>query len=69
MRWSKLGTWLAGWQPSGDAMLLHHHNAMLKPDPARTVIRPFAPGYPSGFDTGRSRFEVVADRVSGFDDE
>ncbi|WP_277981390.1 glycoside hydrolase family 130 protein [Sphingomonas phyllosphaerae] len=68
MRWSELGAWLAGRQPSSNTMLLHHHDAMLKPDPARTVIRPFAPGYPQGHDNGRSRFEVVADRVLSFDD-
>ena len=68
MRWSELGSWLAGWQPADSTMLLHHHDAMLRPDPSRTVARPFAPGYPQGHNGGRSRLQVIADRVAGFDE-
>ena len=40
----------------------------LKPDPARTVIRPFSFGYPSAFADGRpSRAEEVAGRVMALD--
>ncbi len=35
------------------------YGTVLKPDPSRTVIRPFEPGYPRGFDQGRSRTEIV----------
>jgi hypothetical protein len=31
------------------------YDVVLKPDPSRTVVRPFEPGYPKGFDTGRTR--------------
>jgi predicted GH43/DUF377 family glycosyl hydrolase len=38
----------------------------LKPDPARTVIRPFGFGYPDSFKEGRPpRMEQVADRLLG----
>ena len=69
MRLSQLGSLLFGRSPSGGTMLLHHHDAMLKPNPSRTVIRPFEPGYPSGYDHGRSRLQIIAERVTGFDDE
>jgi predicted GH43/DUF377 family glycosyl hydrolase len=69
MRLTDLGWLLMGWRPSGDLMLLHHHDAMLKPEPSRTVVRPFAPGYPAGHDgEGRSRLRVIAERIIGYDD-
>ena len=69
MRLTDLGWLLMGWRPSGDLMLLHHHDAMLKPEPSRTVVRPFAPGYPAGHDGGgRSRLRVFAERIIGYDD-
>lgn len=69
MRLTDLGWLLMGWRPSGDLVLLHHHDAMLKPDPSRTVVRPFAPGYPAGHDgEGRSRLRVIAERIIGYDD-
>ncbi|WP_010219875.1 glycoside hydrolase family 130 protein [Sphingomonas sp. PAMC 26621] len=68
MRLSQLGSLLFGRSPPGGTMLLHHHDAMLKPDPSRTVIRPFEPGYPGGHDDGPSRLQVIAERVIGFDD-
>ena len=41
----------------------------LKPDPSRTVVRPFNFGYPPAFSDGRTpRPEAVADRVRGLDD-
>ena len=43
-----------------------HGDVLLRPDPSRTVVRPFAPGYPKRFELdGRSRLEVIAERVMG----
>lgn len=28
------------------------HDILVQPDPSRTVVRPFEPGYPRGFDGG-----------------
>jgi predicted GH43/DUF377 family glycosyl hydrolase len=39
----------------------------LKPDPARTVIRPFSFGYPSAFDSRPTRAEEVVRRVMALD--
>jgi predicted GH43/DUF377 family glycosyl hydrolase len=33
------------------------YDIVLKPDPSRTVVRPFEPGYPKGFDQGTTRTE------------
>ncbi|WP_081504339.1 glycoside hydrolase family 130 protein [Sphingomonas sp. PAMC 26621] len=68
MRLSQLGSLLFGRPSLGSTMLLHHHGAMLKPDPSRTVIRPFEPGYPSGYDNGSSRLQVIAERVLTFNE-
>jgi predicted GH43/DUF377 family glycosyl hydrolase len=38
-------------------------DTVLKPDPARTVIRPFSFGYPAAFDTTPTRTQDVAARV------
>ena len=49
--------------------MLHHHDLLLHPDPARTVVRPFSPDYPDAFRTpGRSRAQVIVERVLGLDD-
>lgn len=49
--------------------MLHHYDLLLRPDPARTVVRPFGPDYPDAFRTaGRSRAQAIADRVLGLDD-
>jgi predicted GH43/DUF377 family glycosyl hydrolase len=45
-----------------------HSDLILHPEPGRTVIRPFSPGYPTGFD-GQNRAQRVADLVMGFDDD
>ena len=42
-------------------------DVVLKPDPSRTVIRPFSFGYPSAFDRKPSRAEDVARRVMELD--
>ncbi len=49
--------------------MLHHYDVMLKPDPSRTVVRPFAPDYPDPFKVpGKTRLEIIAERVLGLDD-
>ena len=41
----------------------------LKPDPSRTVIRPFSFGYPPAFEADHPpRMQVVVDRIQGLDD-
>lgn len=43
---------------------------ILAPQPGRTVIRPFTPGYPAGFDDAeRSRAQRIVDLMMSFDDE
>ena len=43
------------------------YDIVLKPDPSRTVVRPFEPGYPHGFDQGRSRTEDTVELIVGLD--
>ena len=45
------------------------YGTVLKPDPSRTVVRPFEPGYPGGFDQGRSRTEDTVDLIVRLDDD
>ncbi|MES3100570.1 glycoside hydrolase family 130 protein [Sphingomonas faeni] len=45
------------------------YDVVLKPDPSRTVVRPFEPGYPTGFDKGRTRTEETIDLILGLDVE
>lgn len=45
------------------------YDVVLKPDPSRTVVRPFEPGYPKGFDTGRTRTDETVDLIMGLDEE
>jgi hypothetical protein len=40
---------------------LQHHDVLLLPDPSRTVVRPFEPGYPQGFNAGRTRTQETVD--------
>lgn len=44
------------------------YDVVLKPDPSRTVVRPFEPGYPRGFDQGRTRTEETVEMIVGLDD-
>lgn len=45
-----------------------HSNVLLRPDPSRTVIRPFMPGDPEGFIVeGQSRSQRIVDRVLALD--
>lgn len=45
------------------------YDIVLKPDPSRTVVRPFEPGYPRGFDLGRTRTEETVALIIGLDDD
>ena len=50
-------------------MLLHHYDAMLRPDPSRTVARPFLPSYPGRQPPdGPSRPRAIIDRILTLDD-
>ena len=43
---------------------MKHAHILLRPDPTRTVIRPFAPDYPDQFRSkDRPRAKEIADRV------
>ena len=54
--------------PSGTDIMTHSP-LILRPDPARTVIRPFEVGDPPGFDhQSRTRAERIADRVLAMDE-
>jgi predicted GH43/DUF377 family glycosyl hydrolase len=45
-------------------------DVQLRPDPSRTVIRPFSFGYPTAFSENRTpRAQVVADRLRALDDD
>jgi len=48
--------------------LLHHDHAMLRPDPSRTIARPFLPGWPAGHADAPARSEVIIDRILTLDD-
>ncbi|TCQ06513.1 glycoside hydrolase family 130 protein [Sphingomonas sp. PP-CC-3A-396] len=45
------------------------YDTVLKPDPSRTVVRPFEPGYPRGFDQGRTRTEETVALVVGLNED
>jgi predicted GH43/DUF377 family glycosyl hydrolase len=45
------------------------YNVTLKPDPSRTVVRPFEPGYPKGFDKGRTRTAETVELILSLDEE
>eukprot|EP01035_Chromulina_nebulosa_P012244 gene12244-16331_t len=47
---------------------LDFYKQVLRPDPSRTVVRPFELGYPAGFDTGASRNQQIVDRILTLDD-
>ena len=52
-----------------DDTILRHHDLILRPDPSRTVVRPFDLAYPAGFETaGHSRIGVIVGRVLALDD-
>ena len=46
---------------------LRFHDVLLRPDPSRTVVRPFEPGYPRGFDGGATRTQETVDFILSLD--
>lgn len=49
--------------------ILDHYDILLRPDPARTVVRPFGLEYPEKFRVaGHSRAQAIIDRVLSLDD-
>ena len=54
---------------SADASVLDCHDLLLKPDPSRTVVRPFEFEYPDKFRVaGHSRAQAVIERILTLDD-
>ena len=47
---------------------LQLHDVLLRPDPSRTVVRPFEPGYPRGFDGGATRTQETVDLILSLDE-
>lgn len=47
---------------------LNSYDRVLKPDPSRTVVRPFDPHYPRDFDGGTSRAQETVDLIVALDD-
>ena len=47
---------------------LRFHDAVLRPDPSRTVVRPFEPGFPRGFDDGQTRTEQTVAFILSLDE-
>ncbi len=51
------------------ADVMHHLPLILRPDPSRTVIRPFSPEYPAPFaHADQTRTQVIVDRLLSLDD-
>ena len=48
---------------------LNFYGDTLRPDPSRTVVRPFEPGYPNGYDRGVTRTREVIDQIVALDAE
>lgn len=49
-----------------DQSVLTHYDLTLRPDPSRTVLKPFDPQYPEDMrDAGKTRFEGIAQRLMG----
>jgi predicted GH43/DUF377 family glycosyl hydrolase len=54
--------------PDGQPVL-DHHDLILRPDPSRTVVRPFALEYPGRFNVeGHSRTQAIVDRILTLDE-
>lgn len=47
---------------------LEFYDRVLRPDPSRTVVRPFDPHYPRGFDGGTSRAQETVDLIVALDE-
>ncbi|CAN5644933.1 glycoside hydrolase family 130 protein [soil metagenome] len=50
-----------------DRAKLDFYEQVLRPDPSRTVVRPFELGYPPAFATGPSRNQQIVDRILTLD--
>ena len=48
-----------------DADIMTHSDLVLRPDPSRTVIRPFMPGDPPCYDKAHPRVQRITDRILG----
>ncbi len=48
--------------------IMTHSDVILKPDPARTVLRPFDLQDPQGYEQNLPRFQRIAERVMAMDD-
>jgi predicted GH43/DUF377 family glycosyl hydrolase len=46
---------------------VNFYDTILKPDPSRTVVRPFEPGYPKGFDQGTTRTQETVELIRRLD--
>ncbi|WP_375427333.1 glycoside hydrolase family 130 protein [uncultured Sphingomonas sp.] len=51
-----------------DRAKLTFHDVVLRPDPSRTVVRPFEPGYSRRFGGGATRTQEVADMIGALDE-
>ncbi|PAX06724.1 glycoside hydrolase family 130 protein [Sphingomonas lenta] len=47
---------------------LNFYDLVLRPDPSRTVVRPFEPGYPREYANGKSRTQEVVDGIAALDE-
>ena len=47
---------------------LNFYDRVLRPDPSRTVVRPFEPNYPRDFDGGTSRTQETVDLIVALDE-
>jgi predicted GH43/DUF377 family glycosyl hydrolase len=55
-------------RPKADT-LLTHSDVILKPDPGRTVVRPFDPAYPSAYGKDGERTKAIVERIMSLDAE
>jgi len=47
--------------------MMKHTGVILRPDPMRTVVRPFSPEYPQAFAHGTDRAQAIVDRILSLD--
>lgn len=52
-----------------EGVKLDFYDNVLRPDPSRTVVRPFEPGYPKGYDQGVTRTYEIIDRIVALDEK
>lgn len=51
----------------GSSDIMNHTGVILRPDPMRTVVRPFSPEYPQAFARDVDRAQVIVDRILSLD--